>query len=218
MNLVFLHPDLLVLPPLVAVAGWFLLPNTRSAVYSFTILDFWPAETINHTGRQKSKPDWPWVLILLAAVLATIALSSPRLQITGSKAILPPEVALQAAGRSLPGNSQAIDLFICATHVQDGFNYTVTVSTPRQKLQRIASADNLRSGIDISPLATARRITVTLQRANRTIARTILQRLPGTKTIAAHFIGTPPSAFLRLFAALPDVTLHGQLSNHAVRS
>lgn len=216
MNLVFLHPDLLVLPPLVAVAGWFLLPNTRSAVYSFTILDFWPAETINHTGRQKSKPDWPWVLILLGAVLATMALSSPRLQITGSKTTPPPEVALQAAGRSLPGNSQAVDLFIRATKVNGGSDYTVTVTTPRQKLQRNVSANNLRSGMDISPVMAARRINVTLQQANRILARTVLQRLSGTKTIAAHFIGDPPSAFLRLFAALPDVTLHGKLPDRAI--
>ena len=216
MNLVFLHPDLLALPPLVAVAGWFLLRNTRSAVYSFTILDFWPAETINPAGRHKSKPDWPWVLILLAAVLATMALASPRLQITGSKTILPPEVTFQAAGRSLPGNSQAVDLFIRAPEVNGTSDYTVTVTTPRQKFKRNVSARKLRGGIDISPVMATRRINLTLQHANRILARTVLRRLSGTNTIAAHFIGSPPSAFLRLFAALPDVTLHGQLPDRAV--
>jgi|GEM_PF-3775305 len=216
MNLVFLHPDLLVLPPLMAVAGWLLLRNNRSAVYYFTILDFWPAEAVNHVGRQKSTPDWPWVLILLAAVLATMALSAPRLQSAGSKTILPPEVALQAAGRSLPGNSQAVDLFIRAPKVNSGSDYTLTVTTPRQKLQRSVSAKNLRRGIDISPIMASRRINVTLQHAKRIFARTVLQRLSGTTTIAAHFIGSPPSAFLRLFAALPDVTLHGQLPHRAI--
>ncbi len=85
MNLVFLHPELLILPAVLAVAGWFLLRTARKALYSFTILEFWPAETPHNAGREKSRADWPWVLILAAAILAATALSAPRLQIAESK-------------------------------------------------------------------------------------------------------------------------------------
>ncbi len=216
MNLVFLHPELLILPAVLAVAGWFLLRTARKALYSFTILEFWPAETPHNAGTEKSRADWPWVLILAAAILAATALSAPRLQIAESKTRHPPKVALQARGRSLPGNNRAVDLFIRAPGITGDSRYRVVVTTLRHQFQRRVSGATIQKGIDISPITATRRMDVTLQQTHQTVAHLVLRRSSGVRTIAAHFIGTPPAAFLRLFAALPEVTPHDDRPERAI--
>lgn len=216
MTLFFLHPELLVLPLLVAAGGWFLLPRSGSIETPFTILEFWPQEMSKVSGRWKTTPDWPWILILTAAILAALALCSPRLQRAERKNTATPGVTLQAIGRSLPHNRKSMDIFIQSRNVRGNSNYQVILTTHHQTLRRTVSAGALKAGIDISPLSATPAIAITLKQHNRIIAHKTLQRVSGTKPITAHFIGTPPSAFLRLFAALPEVTLHGHAPNRSI--
>ncbi len=216
MTLFFLHPGLLVLPLLVAAGGWFLLPRSGITEYPFTILEFWPHETRDAAGRWKAKPDWPWILILIAAVLAALALCSPHLQWTDLKNTTAPSVTLHAIGRSLPHNNQSVDVFIQSPAIRRGSEYQVLLTTHQQILRRTVSGRSLNAGIDFSPVAATPKILIMLKQGDRIIAQKTLHRVSGTKPIAGHFIGTPPSAFLRLFAALPEVILHGPATNRGI--
>ena len=216
MTLVFLHPELLVLPALVAAGGWFLLPRRGITEYPFTILELWPQESYEAAGRWKAKPDWPWILILAAAVLAALALCSPRLQTAEPKNAAAPGATLRAIGRSIPSNNQSLDVFIQSRNIHRGFGYQVILTTHRQILRRTASARALDAGIDMSPLQATRKIAITLKHDHRVIAQKVLRRRSGAGPIAGHFIGTPPSAFLRLFGAMPAVTLHSQAADRGI--
>ena len=216
MTLVFLHPELLVLPALVAAGGWFLLPRRGITEYPFTILEFWPRESYEVAGRWKAKPDWPWILILMGAVLAALALCSPRLQTVEPKNSAAPGVTLRAIGRSIPGDNQSLDVFVQSRNIHRGSGYQVILTTHRQILRRTVSAGALKAGIDISPLQATRKIAITLKQDQHTIARKMLRRISGAGPIAGHFIGTPPPAFLRLFGAMPDVTLHSQAADRGI--
>lgn len=216
MPLFFLHPGLLVLPALVAAGGWFLLPRSGITQYPFTILEFWPEETREAAGRWKARPDWPWIFILIAGVLAALALCSPRLQRTVPKNTAALSITLHAIGRSLPQNNQSLDVFIQSRNIPRNSSYQVILTTHQQILRRTLSGGALKAGIDISPVSATPKIGITLKRDNHIIAQKTLQRVSGARPIAGHFIGTPPSAFLRLFAALQEVTLHGHAADPTI--
>ncbi len=216
MTLFFLHPGLLVLPVLVAVGGWFLLPRGGITQYPFTILEFWPEEASRAAGRWKARPDWPWIFILIAGVLAALALCSPRLQTTAPKNAAAPSITLHAIGRSLPQNNQSLDVFIQSPDIPRNSSYQVILTTHQQILRRSVSAATLKAGIDISPVSATPNIAITLKQDHRIIAQKTLQRESGTRPISGHFIGTPLSAFLRLFAAMQEVTLHGHADDPSI--
>ncbi|MGC8540695.1 MAG: hypothetical protein ACP5QA_08710 [Phycisphaerae bacterium] len=216
MTLFFLHPGLLVLPVLVAAGGWFLLPRAGITQYPFTLLEFWPEETSGAAGRWKARPDWPWIFILIAAVLAALALCSPRLKTTAPKNTAAPSITLHAIGRSLPRDNQSLDVFIQSRNIPRNSSYLVILTTHQQILRRRVSAAMLKAGIDISPVSATPRIAITLKQDHRIIAQKTLQRESGTRPIAGHFIGTPLSVFLRLFAAMREVTLHGHAADPSI--
>ncbi len=216
MTLFFLHPELLFLPALVAAGGWFLLPRRGITEHPFTILEFWPEESYKVAGRWNATPDWPWILILIAAVLAALALCSPRLQTAKLKHPAAPSVTLHAVGRSIPQDTRTLDVFIQGRNIPRGSDYQVILTGGGQILQRTVSAEALKAGIDISPLRATPTITIVVKHNHRVIAQEILLHISMVRIIAGHFIGTPPTAFLRLFAALPQVTLHGNATDRSI--
>ena len=216
MTLFFLHPGLLVLPAMVAAGGWFLLPRGGITEYPFTILEFWPVETREAAGRWKERPDWPWIFILIAGVLAALALCSPRLQTTAPKNTAAPSITLHAIGRRLPQNNHSLDVFIQSRNIPRNSSYQVILTAHQQILRQSVSAATLKAGIDISPVSATPKIAITLKQDHRIIARTALLRVSDTRPIAGHFIGTPLSAFLRLFAAMQEVTLDGHSADLSI--
>ncbi|MGC9258643.1 MAG: BatA domain-containing protein [Phycisphaerae bacterium] len=216
MNVIFLHPELLILAPVVAVGGWLLLRKAPAPELIFPILEFWPEETPQSAGRQKRFPDWPWVLILAAAVLSAIALSSPRLQWRAAGSVASPSAHLFAIARSLPGNPKALDVFVKVSPIHSGSDYILVSAAHHQVIRRAVSAAAGPHGFDIAPVPAAPIVVITLTRANRVLARMTLLRAPGIRKIAAHFIGVPPPDFLRLLTAIPAITFHGGILQHGL--
>ncbi len=216
MNVIFLHPELLILAPVVAVGGWLLLRNVSAPEIIFPILDFWPEDTPRSAGRQKRFPEWPWMLILLAAILATIALSSPRLQWRSVRSAASSSVHLLALARSEPGSSESVDVFVKAAPVHDGSNYTLVIAAHHRIIRRLISATALTQGCDVTFVPAAPILTIALMQNNRTLAQLALSRSSGMLKVSAHFIGSPPPAFLRLLAAMPSISFHGHIRKHGL--
>ncbi len=212
MNLIFLHPALLVFTPMVAIGGWFLLRKAGTPEHIFTILEFWPEQTTRGKGVIRHRPDWPWVLILIAAVLSAMALSSPQWHERLAPATLRPAMAISAIGRLLPGSSNVLDVFIKAKPPDVKTGSTLLVTANHQHIRRTVAPKMLVRGIDIAPVPAAQMVTVTLIQSGHVLARTSLSRSTGSRQVAAHFIGTPPRAFLRLLSAIPNINLHAEIS------
>lgn len=216
MNLMFLHPELLILAPVVAVGGWLLLRKANEPERIFTILEFWPEETAQNTGRQQRMPDWPWLLILAAAILAALALSSPQLQLPGPQPTAAQTLRFQAIGRSLPDNPNIVDVFVKASSLPNGIDYSLLIAAHRKIIRHTVSAKTLARGIDITPVPGAQTLTVALRQNGRTLAHVTLLRSSAVQKIKAHFIGAPPPAFLRLLSVTPSITFHGRISHRGL--
>ncbi len=221
MYMIFLHPQLLVLAPVVAVAGWFLLRKADVPERTFTILEFWPVEINKNIGKNLRIPDWPWMLILSAAVLATMALSVPRIQWQAPQAVPRQAVIINAVGRSLPGNAGAVDLFVKVPALHPQLPYTLLVhgddpEKPERIISRTVTAEKLSSGTDVVPVPASQQFAITLKQGGYTIARATLRRLPGVQKIAAHFIGPPPRVFLKLLSSMPGLELHAGTSGRGI--
>jgi hypothetical protein len=221
MTLMFIHPLLLVLTPVVAVTGWLLLRRSAVPQRLATILDFWPVDLPEHTGRDRWMPDWPWILILAAAVLAALALSEPQLRWPPPPNAVRPAVKIEAVGQSLPGNAGKADIFVKIPGLDPTLPYTLRVradhpAMPGGGIQRTLTAARLARGIDLAPLPAHQQFTITLKQALSMVARTSVRRLPEVQHIAAHFIGPPPPAMVKLLSLIPGLEFHAGISGPGI--
>ena len=208
MAIAFLSPWWLIAA--VAVSGLALL-----AVWSLGLspmptstLRFWQSAA-SSTGRQASRSIDPlWLLVALAAAMASLALLQPVLKTFPPQPATPQPPTIISAGAAIP-HAHVGSIFVRSQAlVKTPGPLVLRIRWPGgQRTSRI-SARQLQLGITVTGMSTGARIwNLALTAAGNAIWQQALHRQTPL-TVAVNFLGSPPPPLVRLFALMKGVSVN----------